>query len=338
MFYLHNTIKTNYMRKHVQILSALFLSVISVDSYSQPTINENECYYQIGANYSLNICNYIAPGPAGANVTWDYSNASAYTTAALLVEAPSTTSYGSSFSTSTACLTVPVQNTYQYFTGNGSLNYTGAVGNGTVIAYSDPEKFLEFPIQFGASLIDQFESNFISSGFSWLRTGTVSSLVDGYGTLITPAGTYTDVLRVKIVEAYSDYCADLSFINYYDNEMYHYYKAGGHYPLAFSSYADFAGTIVESFQYVDVNVGIKEANLLAETSVYPNPAQNIININNHNFETIQYSFADVFGRIVLEGTVNSSTLELSELPNGIYSLTLIDSNGKKSYSKVQVLK
>jgi photosystem II stability/assembly factor-like uncharacterized protein len=63
-------------------------------------------------------------------------------------------------------------------------------------------------------------------------------------------------------------------------------------------------------------------------NIYPNPFTNRININLNNLETVNYSIKDLNGKEVKTGNVyaNEPAIELGELTQGIYVVTLINGN------------
>ncbi|MDV7396316.1 hypothetical protein RZS08_33285, partial [Arthrospira platensis SPKY1] len=72
----------------------------------------------------------------------------------------------------------------------------------------DGDLLFEFPLHYGDQMSDDIEgTNTVFAGgspFVTQRTGTTTTEVDGYGTLITPLGTFNNVLRVKRTESISD--------------------------------------------------------------------------------------------------------------------------------------
>ena len=76
--------------------------------------------------------------------------------------------------------------------------------------------------------------------------------------------------------------------------------------------------IVEDFE-----LGLNE--LKAEIQVYPNPVQNVLTIKSNVVNT-DYSIVSIEGTIVRRGNINSelTTVELGELKNGVYFLSIAD--------------
>lgn len=81
---------------------------------------------------------------------------------------------------------------------------------------------------------------------------------------------------------------------------------------------DGTNTITQDFS---VNVGSAGiANLANTVSVFPNPAQNFVNVSLGNYTNATIEISDVNGRIVLGSTLNASdnTVDVSQLASGIY--------------------
>jgi hypothetical protein len=64
-------------------------------------------------------------------------------------------------------------------------------------------------------------------------------------------------------------------------------------------------------------------------SVYPNPSKGIINIDINEFES-SYVVFDVLGNIVIQDKLHLNKINLNELNNGIYFLSISNENGLKT--------
>jgi thiol-disulfide isomerase/thioredoxin len=80
-------------------------------------------------------------------------------------------------------------------------------------------------------------------------------------------------------------------------------------------------------------LGVNEANV-ALISVYPNPASDMITISGVSGMT-QVTVFDASGRVVLASTIDRSTLDVSELEAGVYSISIVN-NGAKKVEKVTI--
>lgn len=81
-----------------------------------------------------------------------------------------------------------------------------------------------------------------------------------------------------------------------------------------------------------------ESALVADVQVFPNPAQDVLQINTDT--PIHAALFDLNGRVVLAQTAIETTqnLEISSLPSGTYFLRSITSNGKPVQTfKIQII-
>jgi hypothetical protein len=71
-------------------------------------------------------------------------------------------------------------------------------------------------------------------------------------------------------------------------------------------------------------------------SVYPNPANSILNINfPGGFKNQNYSIYDVSGKLVLNGVINQNSINIESLTDGIYFLEL---NSDKNSDRMKFIK
>jgi len=77
-----------------------------------------------------------------------------------------------------------------------------------------------------------------------------------------------------------------------------------------------------------MNIGIDPIDISDMTTVFPNPATDLINIRfPYEFDDAEYRLIDITGKIVSSGQVSSLKVQLPLLPNGFYTLILnIDGN------------
>src|SRR5690606_24394306 len=85
--------------------------------------------------------------------------------------------------------------TYSRISDSG-LETIGAVSGGMPLEFTNPELMWPFPLEYGKAVSDDYE--FLAEGV-YYQQGEKKIEVDGYGTLITPAGTFPNTLRVKVV-------------------------------------------------------------------------------------------------------------------------------------------
>ena len=149
------------------------------------------------------------PGPGGANQTWDFSSLNPSNPLDLNFEIldPATVQGNVDFPDAEFVLFLPTFGTYEFYAANADSIYLlggVSISNNEVdflTIFTDPEDGIQLPLTYGDNYpyFSAFEQYLFGSFLtSETREGNVN--VDGYGTLITPAGTFTNVLRLQIVE------------------------------------------------------------------------------------------------------------------------------------------
>lgn len=300
------------------LLPVLLLASASI--FAQPTIQSSDFYPTIGESFTLNYGSYIAPGLAGSNVTWDLSGLAASSTITV-----SALAANPSFPGTDLTLTYSGQSSiYVDFTPTEYLvNGLFQVPSNTTITYSDPMKYYEFPMNMGESYTDNFAATFTTSGFNFTRSGTISCEVDGYGTLITPSGTHTNVLRVHSVQDYTDSYAMGSLDVTIDN--YTWIKAGFHQELAMVQTMTSDVSSGSSAYYASNTLGLNNSEF-STMKLYPNPTQDYLIID---FEVTvdQIEVTDLNGRLVtVSFDKEAGILDVSQLNSGIYYVTIYSNN------------
>ena len=102
------------------------------------------------------------------------------------------------------------------------------------------------------------------------------------------------------------------------------------YVLIIKNVTDEAGNVMEDQEYGFTFVGIEETILDAKVNVYPNPADNVLNlsfVSNNNSEIV-ISLTDITGKILYNEPANISAgsnnmqIDVSGLSKGMYILKL----------------
>jgi hypothetical protein len=267
------------------VLLFTLVAAICYHSFSQPTITASGFNAVIGDIYYQNVTAYVSPGAAGANETWDLTGMVATQTAQVTVVAPSSTANGSSFPNSNIALTYSTSTSVSYLhTGSNAFQNCGAVNNsGVVVAYSNPEDIIHFPSTFSSTFADSWATQFSYSGYNFYRKGTTTVIADGYGTLITPTGVFTEVMRYHMTQTYSDSAnvAGSPYIIDYTNDQYFWCKEGKHYFLAtvFTLTNSVTGTTT-SGTFTSATSDVEPSQeIINSLNLYPNPASNLVSIS-----------------------------------------------------------
>lgn len=180
---------------------------------SDLTLND---IYQIGdeATYLVVDATGLDPGPAGLNVTWDYSNlpripAEDHTTRyAAASEAPNPGLFPDA--NMIAIDDAGETDAYSFFfSGNGIFSLEGLdIPDLGVVTYSD-KTVTNFPLVYNQTQTDDFVGMYTANvngiQVTTNRTGSLTTFYDGFGTLILPNGTsVSNVRRIRFDQTVRD--------------------------------------------------------------------------------------------------------------------------------------
>ena len=337
------------MKKITNLL--IVLIVIGFGNYikAQPTITSvaNPNAGDEITVHSLGLPNgTISPGPAGASITWDFSDLAATTTQFATFMNATVSGYGDDFPGAELALMyeqglrygTPVLNYEFYKPSDNGLSHVGLINSAqTNVFYNDEQEILPYPFTYGDMSSDVFSSDFIVSNIPFERDGMLNLEADAYGTLILPSGTVNNVLRVKTTIDYQD-VSSLPDIDY-AVETYAWYKTGYAFPILVVS-TETVSSSPQPFQTVfyaetpnnDPGVGINDKpKLTLDFTAHPNPTQDVSNLRYALNKTTGVSLAvyDLTGKkiaFVDNGTQTAGThtyaLNLSNKPKGVYLVEL----------------
>jgi hypothetical protein len=290
------------------LLSATLLGLASA-VVAQPTIQANQFNYLSAPAFTYKYQTgqtAVAPGAAGANVTWNFTSLAqgsnlAYTTAAC----PGDPDCGT-FPGANQVLAVGTLAKLYYEKTNAGLEQIGEKASGTFV-YSNPMKYMQFPMTFNQT----YNDTYASSNGSDTKNGTVTSTIDGYGTLQTPTGTYTNVLRQKIVEnatvTTGGQSANMVFTHYYwiKADMHHYIMSIVSTEISNAPVPVPATYAVAYTTSTAGGVGIEQPEILAgETELFPNPANRELHIQTRTLPLQQIAIFNLMGQQVLHHSVS----------------------------------
>jgi len=274
----------------------------------------------------------VLPGNSGANVTWDFSNLSPKSsTVTQVIASPTTVVTGSLFPSSTF-LEQLSDGTELYITKSAGTSVVDGIHdpNGPfTMVYSDPMELMKRPVTFGAQFVDAFANTFTVSSYKFSGKGTSTITADGYGTLILPTKTYSNVLRVK--RSYVEQDSMLQF--------------GSVSTSTYVTFLWFSNTNVNSLLTIDslkssssTAPPLKSVSYLIDNSpvttdignvagidnifgFFPNPAEGEVNVI--ATETGELKITDALGNVVGSMIIENKTLTINtcNYPSGVYILT-----------------
>ena len=281
-------------------------------------------------------------GATGTGVTWNFSSLSA--TGATQVDSflsPSATPYAAVITNATvACHThSPVGNQYIFYkdnTGAGAFQRVANILPDTVIYSIQPSEF-QYPLSFGNAVQGSYYAGYHGSGGMNVEAGTISGSADGTGTLITPLGTFSNVIRVHAIRNENDTIDNGAVAGTTVVEYYNWYQQQSYYPVLTytSSSTSVMGHVVHAARSLGYRqgyvTGINEAGYSnAECSVFPNPANSQVNVvfTADAGSPTEITVYDLAGRKVLQqlaecsGGPNSVTMDTRKIAAGVYTVAI----------------
>jgi hypothetical protein len=315
---------------YVSAFAAFFNSLL----IAQPTLTGAQLNPVVGEKITISRGNYLSDGPNGSNQTWNFSSISATNTGTVNI-IPTSSSYpGTNMGIDAGQGNVAylqadaTQQTYKYQNLGGAL-----------ISFSNLQQYLALPLSASTNMNDAFAATFTLSGLNFSRYGTTTLQYEGFGTVITPAGTFTDCIKVKIVQSYTD--TYIGGVLNYESTSHLWYKAGIHWPVLNLSEAtqDVAPQNFYSQFYVSSVLSTEEMSLLS-AKIYPNPAHDDLTISAENVsDQAPIQVYNMSGRLVLENNpsfVNGEAkINLSNLEAGCYFVQVQLSDGTLTRKKFQ---
>ena len=332
--------------KKLYFFTVLLLSVqigqaqFSIDAFNTPKIGDKHSLAQADTTG-------VQPGSAGNGITWDFSNLTPNGDSSYYeVIAPSATDYAAQFPNATTAQ-VDLYGNYSYFEiANNAYNYYGSVsddgqGGQLVYAYTDPAKYFDFPMAFQSTSTDALAAGYTTGGLDFDRTGTITTTYDGFGTVITPEGTFNNVARLKIVEDNDDVATVSGFPVNIDTDIttYMWLEEGKNQPVMHMSFVKVVTSgVITNSKIVSYRKGSGTVGIATLDSdkvlVYPNPVNQNLNLQLPNNAT-NIQLLDVTGKASKINLVNGASNDVSRLSAGIYTLHYSQGN---ILSTIQVVK
>jgi hypothetical protein len=92
--------------------------------------------------------------------------------------------------------------------------------------------------------------------------------------------------------------------------------------------------IAPSCTYQHIWIGIKDHHNVDDLKLFPNPTKGLIHIAFSNHKNLSLQVNDLTGRCLFSESLNSSQVDLSALPNGLYVITVMDQQKIMAQAKV----
>lgn len=343
------------MKKFYALIPAILLTSLV---YAQPVINSSH-FPGIGTTIvdtELDAAT-LSEGSGGANQTWNFMNAVSLGNANQVdYVAASVTPFITNFPLATIAGAIDPNGTvaYSYYNATSALVEllgvaTNQQGIDLIFTYSNPQTVMQFPTNSTTTWSDTYEASYSITNMgitvSTYRSGIANFASDGYGTLITPLATYTNVLRVKMQQAHTDSMVYVGIplppeISTYSSTSYNWFSAdaGDLLNQFFISYdttisqqgnSDNKTAFYQSLNSTSINQVIQQENSIV---TFPNPTINMVQllVNNMPAGDVQINVTDVTGKLVrtiptknlAKGKFNI-VFDTDGMQKGIYAVTVI---------------
>lgn len=317
------------------VLSAV-IAMTSFAAVAQPTLtattnNPTAGEQFIGHNVDTTG---ITIGASGASATWNYGTMVANGTDTTTFSTCAATPYCDSFSGSNLASFDGAD--YGYLVAStASLSVIGAHSDTNFIHFLDNKDMMRYPFTYNNSYVDT--SALSMGGVDVQMLDSVKA--DGWGTLTTPAGTFTNALRVHTVSY-----QDVSFMGFplssERTETYSWYTPGFHYARMVIN-VDTAGTGISHVSGVVYYTGPSSTTKVGNVTkngptvtIAPNPASGNAHITFSIADAKEASvtITDLTGRRVasfsnLAKGANDLSVNTDSFNAGIYVIQLHTADG-----------
>lgn len=290
--------------------------------------------------YSTQQCDSTAiiPSAPGAGQTWNYA-----LNGLNVVKTYSTyASTDVSFNPATVYVGSSMSNMSYYLPGSTDLKYYGGIMsiNGTVITvkYASPAIVAAYPMSLNTSTAST-TSGSVNVGLDGTFTGNCNVTADATGTLVLPAKTFTNVIRVNTVQTMSATLSGGLATATVTMNNYDYYETNASKAPIFSiststllssvaspSYQKLT-TVIQNYSVVGINETEKEK---IDLSVFPNPTTNFINFSTASLEATKVNAFDLTGKAIATEVIEKgkATMNTASFSAGVYLYHVTDKNNR----------
>lgn len=337
-------------------LSVLLNAQITVTSADMPEVYHSY-YSEIIADFAL-----IDVSQTGTNQTWDFSGVLGVAQDTLYAAPVSATPLAYQFFFNNIILYpdyaadyavpapdlgatgVALTDRYEYFKSDSQGHKIVGFGANvqavpTSVRYDVIDYIYDFPMAYGNNGSSNAEYLVTVPTFGaygqWI---TRTKTVDGWGTVITPAGTYSCLRVQTILEQIDTVYADLvgfGFTTPRPTDTIYDWVANGEGIPVFSATVGTVGITNAYYKSGEINA-IAEIDK-QPVRLYPNPTNGMIYLETDRKGS--YTIHNLAGRRVMNGSYSAFELiDLSLLNTGLYQLTLTSESGEHISRKIEVVK
>ena len=329
-----------------QIVTYLLL-LATVGAFPQgPTLTSANSAPQPGDSFTRYNADTtgIVPGNPGAGQTWNFSNLVLNSTNFVLNYVdPFTTPYAALFPDATVSYANdPMYGYYKVTFSEYEILGMSYTLNSWI--YSDPEVMCTYPFSYGSNLVDNLYATSFYLGINHYRIGTRTTIADGYGTLILPSGTYNNLLRLKVIQNYSD-SSSTNVIHIY-GVTYSWCDGVNKSPsLTISTLSNTTGSSTTTIKMVNISSvvnGIADNKTPQKAvTLYPNPATDKVTITLSDAWPTDESMISIYntgGLLLIQQPIHEKSIELdiSTLSRGSYIIKVTGNENITLYKLIKL--
>ena len=323
------------MKKPVLLAGLFAATAVSAQTFTV----DDTLYTGLSTNYYVMDSNAVnLSAVTGTGVTWNYASLWAYETATIpdvIIDASASSNAGDF---PTAAYNDDMSSGVSVFFSNNADSTTvhgfvfTADGNEVIVKHTvNPLKAMTFSMAVGNSYTDQVAGEVDIMGNIFTSTGSADITVDGFGTLNVSGNTHTNILRVKLVESIdASITVPFPVSGTVTRTVYSYYDLAADKQAIFvhatiSIDSDVLNDDFTAIYYSGTPVHYlgAEENAISSTSVYPNPANDMVTIiNEGNVEVL--NVVNVSGQVVttIANPKIQETLNVADFAPGIYIIQM----------------
>ena len=284
------------------------LLICSFFANAQPVLNNTDFGTDLSGTGYSGTPSSLSQGNDGPDQVWDFSGLT-------LTQNSTTTnitSVSSNFSNQNYVLEITNNNNISvktYFRrSDSSFESLGIEVLGQANKYTDTSIMYTFPYTYNTTITDTYK------GITDISPKSFTTVYDAYGTLITPLGTYTNVIRQKKTEG--------TTVNYI------WIQTNPFFILMEKTITNGTSSSISVFKNTSP-LGVDPIEPKKAMAVFPNPAHTELNIQLPEQETLDcVAITDITGKIVLKQDQNLNQINVSNLANGLYFIEAHSGNKK----------
>jgi hypothetical protein len=330
----------------MKLKSLILVSILtftSGKSIAQAPILDSTVCVKVGDLAQINVINNaiaIPSGNAGAAQIYDYSVLPNFNSNYEILGVDNLTSpFGTAYPNANATVSWSSFGSpyYHFLLSDSSYIYLGGGGTFGDYQYIDTYQQLKFPFTYNDVYTDTFVAVSNTGGY---RAGSVVVSGDGYGTLLVPNQTFSNVLRVKRESNYFDTINNNprhtieTYYEYYKPGISHYILLHGFYTITTGTSNPVSGSQL-FFNSAALVTNVKaNSNTIANYFITQNGSQWFLQSQDKADFTTPLHIYNLQGQLVMQDQLlfskekNSKALPVADLANGMYLIQFRNYEGE----------